>query len=209
MLTNVTSKFSVKTNNACLLTICKSIAIYLAIFIVGINSIPDDYNAYCIVTVVALNISSLTISNKYRGIISIKCPLFKDICVALIAALVIQSVMWHWPSSGNVNYYLTYNIGGKLFYLIIMFILVPISEEIYFRGLIFPVISNSFGFAVGANLSIMLFILYHMTASGFIAWFLLGWVCTWLMRRTGTIVTSIIAHVTYNVIWLIHALINS
>jgi membrane protease YdiL (CAAX protease family) len=117
--------------------------------------------------------------------------------------------LWWQPlAEGYLNHFYSYELFGRIVYAIILCVIFPVVEEIYFRGLLLPVISLRFGVGNGAILSVIIFILYHMTSKGVLSLALLGGVSTWLVIRTKTIISSIAMHITFNSVWLIHGVIT-
>lgn len=196
--------------NTHLFTISISIGVYIAIYSIGITLLPDDFNALCLLSIVSLAVSSLIIVSKYPRILSFNFPVFSEIALALICSFVVRIIMNYWPLNIKyVKYFFAYDITGRFIYVVLLCILIPVVEEIYFRGLLFTIISERFGVTVGAILSVILFVLYHMTTNGILALILLSGICIWLVHRTGKIIPSILAHISYNAIWLIHGLMRS
>jgi membrane protease YdiL (CAAX protease family) len=103
---------------------------------------------------------------------------------------------------------------GQLFFLLGAAVVVPLGEEILFRGYVFGTLLRSWsgrrwGTAGAYVLSALIFSLVHSLAAtqGVIALlvptFVMGLVLAWALHRTGSLVPSIIAHAFNNGIALL------
>ena len=81
-------------------------------------------------------------------------------------------------------------------------IMAPLSEEIFFRGFIFPGLIRPLGLAGGMVASGILFGAFHITGSETVALLLpfsaIGALFCWLYYRTGSLWPSIITHLLFN-----------
>ncbi len=97
--------------------------------------------------------------------------------------------------------------GGGLFgFALALFIasgLVPIVEETFFRGFLFPGLARRFGFAAGALLSAVLFGAAHLSGASFIPLSFFGLVLALLYGATGSIYPGIVMHSVNNSIALL------
>lgn len=90
-------------------------------------------------------------------------------------------------------------------YLIAIFAVTlgPFMEELFFRGLLYPVLARQLGVFWGVILTALPFALMHMFQYGY-AWgvvlliFIMGIVCTVVRARTGSVAASFLVHVGYN-----------
>ncbi len=201
------SRVGLENGDGWLFAIVLSIITLVFIFVVGVLSLPDDDNTISLLWAGGLIVASKVITSWFPGKVSLRKPSFKSITVAVVAAFVIHVIMWWRPlAEGYLNHYYSYELFGRLVYVIILCIIFPITEEVYFRGLLFSVISLRFGIRNGAILSVILFIIYHTTSKGVLSLALLGGVSTWLAIRTDTLIPSIVMHITYNSLWLIQGI---
>lgn len=86
----------------------------------------------------------------------------------------------------------------------------PFMEEMLFRGCVFQPLRNRFGFAAGAAVSALLFGGVHLLATVYAGnWINLlyifeygscGFMLCWAMEKTGSVLTSMLAHAMYNLI---------
>ncbi len=85
--------------------------------------------------------------------------------------------------------------GTPLYFLIFTFLIAPINEEIFFRGLLVP--------RIGIILSALIFAVLHLSylsASEFGAAFFFGLIAGYVYKKTKSLYPSIIAHMIVNFI---------
>jgi len=87
----------------------------------------------------------------------------------------------------------------ELFYPFLLgSLLVPVSEESYFRGFAYPALRDRVGRPTAMLLVSVFFALIHLDPWGFPALVLAGLALVWLYERTGAIWPPIIAHAIWN-----------
>lgn len=77
-------------------------------------------------------------------------------------------------------------------------ILVPVSEEILFRGMAYTTLKGRFGVHVGMFLSALLFSLLHQMAFYFIPIFLMGLAFAYVYERTQSLLPTVFSHALIN-----------
>lgn len=77
-------------------------------------------------------------------------------------------------------------------------IIVPLKEELVFRGLIFPPLRQGYGSRGGIVLTALFFAILHFDLIRFLPLLLGGLVLTWLYEKTKSLWPSIIAHGVWN-----------
>jgi membrane protease YdiL (CAAX protease family) len=82
-------------------------------------------------------------------------------------------------------------------------LLVPISEEMVFRGMIQRIFSRNMGPVVGVLLAGALFGAVHLNAHLLISITCFGWFLGFLFESTGNLVYSMVAHAIFNAVALI------
>jgi hypothetical protein len=99
---------------------------------------------------------------------------------------------------------------GKVGAAILAIVVAPITEEFFFRGMLFRSVRDRWGFWAGALSSSLLFGLAHYVASPWRDALLLqavmvftGLGLCWIYERRGTIVANIGAHMAFNTIGLL------
>jgi membrane protease YdiL (CAAX protease family) len=83
-----------------------------------------------------------------------------------------------------------------------MVLLLPLSEEVFFRGYVFRFVSQRIGLRTGAVISALMFALVHFNPSGFPIYVGIGLVLAWVYVRSSSLVAPIIGHVIHNSIVL-------
>ncbi len=91
--------------------------------------------------------------------------------------------------------------------LVLLCVLVPIGEEVFFRGFIFSTLRR-WGWAWAVTLSSLLFAAVHLQVVHFLPILLLGVVLAVLYQRTGSLVASIAVHGVNNLIAALASLYN-
>jgi uncharacterized protein len=102
-------------------------------------------------------------------------------------------------------------VGGAIMLVILACVVAPITEEFFFRGVLFRTVRDRHGFWAAALLSAIPFGLSHFVpAPSLIDSLLLqltmvatGIGLAWVYERRGTIVSSMAAHMAFNVIGVV------
>lgn len=89
---------------------------------------------------------------------------------------------------------------GLLISFISTVIIVPIIEELYFRGIVLPAVTKRFGWIIGIAGSSMIFAILHGQYNVMIYTFILGCVLSVLYIRLKSIIPGIILHILNNAI---------
>ncbi len=79
----------------------------------------------------------------------------------------------------------------------------PLSEELYFRGMVYPLCRARFGVDVGVLLSALFFGAMHFDLFGLAPIAIAGAGLAYLYQRTGSLTASIMAHGTWNLLTLL------
>jgi len=82
-------------------------------------------------------------------------------------------------------------------------VLAPVSEELYFRGMVYPTVRARFGPAIGMVLSALFFGLLHFDLYRLIPITVLGVILAYFYERTHSLLASIVAHSTWNTFMLL------
>jgi membrane protease YdiL (CAAX protease family) len=106
----------------------------------------------------------------------------------------------HEPELQEVARQLTGAPGGlrMLWPVLVISVAAPVAEELYFRGMVFPLLRARFGVDAAILVSALLFSLLHFSLYGLAPITIGGAVLAYLYHRTGSLVTSVIAHGTWN-----------
>jgi membrane protease YdiL (CAAX protease family) len=128
-----------------------------------------------------------------------------------------ERYIWDWAGTafiiamigqglnGVIVYFLSgnapQNLSMKLFYVP----MVPVAtllagcvEEVIFRKIIFGYLDKKFDFYTGAIISSLLFAMAHLDIRLVPGYFFVGLTFCWAYRRSGTLLTSILAHTYIN-----------
>jgi len=81
--------------------------------------------------------------------------------------------------------------------------LAPLTEELYFRGFLFPALKARYGRVAGLVGSSAIFGLLHLDLMRFIPLALGGMGLAYLYQRTGNLLAAITAHATWNTIMIL------
>lgn len=106
-----------------------------------------------------------------------------------------------WPD------HVTDPVFPLLFFTLV--ILVPVSEEILFRGMAYIALRGRFGINAGIMLSALLFSVLHQMAFYFVPIFLMGLALAYVYERTQSLLPSIFAHALINLSAMIIVLYGS
>jgi uncharacterized protein len=77
-------------------------------------------------------------------------------------------------------------------------LLIPVAEELLFRGVLYPSLKRPFGRRSALWISAVLFGAAHFNLMTFLPLTLLGLVLAWLYDRTGNLLAPIVAHSVFN-----------
>jgi len=177
--------------------------IFMAVFLMPDNPITESFG----VTVAFLFASMMLVILFSRNPSFTKSqPIYVYIAPAAAAALGI--LMWRFPqASKQVQYLFYYSSWGRVTYIVFLCILSPIAEEIYFRGLLFPLLMERLNPLPSAAITVALFVVNHNSWNqSLISLGLSGCLYTWLAYKTKSTIPSITCHITYNAGWVIAAL---
>lgn len=83
---------------------------------------------------------------------------------------------------------------------ILIVLVAPILEEIFFRGFLLRTLVNKWGIVLGSIISSALFAVLHLQFGSIIPIFILGLIINWMVIRSKSILPSIFFHVFNNAI---------
>jgi membrane protease YdiL (CAAX protease family) len=102
------------------------------------------------------------------------------------------------PTPQDITSAYTPSLLGFVLAFLQVAIMVPVLEELFFRGIIHQGLEHQFGFLPGAIMSASLFALAHLYPSLYPPIFLLGFLFAYLVHRTGSVWPSIAGHMMVN-----------
>ena len=88
--------------------------------------------------------------------------------------------------------------GQFLFPLLFGGFLVPVAEEFFYRGFLYPALRRRLGVLLGIAASGLLFTLAHFNQIWFMEIFLVGVILTWLFQQFNSLLPGIAAHIVLN-----------
>lgn len=94
------------------------------------------------------------------------------------------------------------NISSNIL-LIVVTIVAPFSEEIFFRGYLYSAFKKAWGVNAGLFLSALLFALAHLEIYSFIPIFIIGWILAYIFEKTKSLFPVIFLHAVYNLILIL------
>jgi len=95
------------------------------------------------------------------------------------------------------------NVPALVVVTLIVGVIGPIGEEVFFRGFAYRVFKERFGLAAGLVLSALLFAVIHGNPVGLLPIFVIGLALAWLYERTGNLAAPIGLHCANNLITLL------
>lgn len=201
------STISIANGKRFLFAIGSSIIVFVLIIVIGGLTLPNNEIAWKALGVFDALTCSAILAAWFPGVNTFNKPSMKIIIIALIVAVgfnYINHLVGNIVSEKQyINEFNSFNVYGRVLYILIVCLFAPISEEIYFRGLLFPIVSLRLGAPVGAILSAILFVLAHMSFD--VVFMTIVYTC--LVYRSKSVFTSMFAHISYNTIWMIRVLI--
>ncbi|MBE3581502.1 MAG: CPBP family intramembrane metalloprotease [Thermoanaerobacteraceae bacterium] len=81
--------------------------------------------------------------------------------------------------------------------------LAPLTEELYFRGFLYPILKARYGLLAGQILSSLVFALLHFDWLRFLPLAMGGLGLVYLYERSGSLITPVVAHGTWNTIMIL------
>lgn len=91
---------------------------------------------------------------------------------------------------------------------LVVVIAAPVAEELYFRGMIYPVLRARIGVDAAVLVSALFFSALHFSLFGLAPIAISGALLAYLYQRTGSLVTPIVAHSTWNAMTVLFTLLN-
>lgn len=92
----------------------------------------------------------------------------------------------------------TSNIFLRGYIFIVIGIIIPIVEEIFHRGFLYPILRKNMGVGIGICMSSLFFAIVHFSISLFIWHVISGLIYTILYERTKSLIPSTTAHILHN-----------
>jgi len=154
-----------------------------------------------------------TITNK---------PKWQDILIAILVACVSLFGLYMFANCQDafLKYVIKYpinegligiplsNFGWFILNLLVLGILPAVCEELMFRGVVLQGFRKNFSDKIAIVVSALMFALFHSNLQQLIYPFILGLILGWIAIRSGSLIISMIVHLTNNCIVVLMAYIN-
>lgn len=88
--------------------------------------------------------------------------------------------------------------GDLVALLILIAVVTPIAEELFFRGMLYPVLRRRWGIGWAITLNALLFALLHFIPLLIPGLFFVGLILCWVRERSGSVIPGIILHACQN-----------
>ncbi len=95
------------------------------------------------------------------------------------------------------------NWREKFLCVVLVSVIAPLSEELFFRGFLFPAVNKITGRLPAIFLTSAFFALFHFDIIRFIPIMIMGTWLNFLYIKTGSLFTSMIAHSTWNTLMIV------
>lgn len=188
------------TGLRCFVAIATSIVASLIVIVFGGLTLPHGALAWKLLGPLDLAIASAVLVAIVPGVNTFSRPTIQMMLVALIVVVILHFMRWHVkPDMNCIVDIKSYSVLGQVLSVIIICVISPIFEEIYYRGLLYPIMSIHLGSKLGAILSAMFFVLTHMSFKVLIATTIL----TLLVYRSRSIYPSMATHIAFNSILMV------
>ncbi|MFH0840327.1 MAG: type II CAAX endopeptidase family protein [Candidatus Omnitrophota bacterium] len=90
------------------------------------------------------------------------------------------------------------NMPSLIYMCLFTSLLGPVMEEIFFRGFVYGALKNRIGILGGVLVSAAFFAYVHANAAGFVPILSLGILLAYIYEKTGSLVSSVTAHIMHN-----------
>ena len=129
--------------------------------------------------------------------------------VWVVVAMALSEVSWfNLEETQDLGFVGLFGVGERLVGFVALVVLVPILEEVLFRGWMFGVLRRKMGFWGTAVLVSLAFGVMHGQMNVGVNVFIMSMVMCFLRERTGTIYSAIILHMLKNLLafWVVFVL---
>lgn len=131
-------------------------------------------------------------------------PILTLIFVIVIAVL--QMTGYEQPPSPVLEIFYEESRPGLLMVMTILVAIIgPVAEELFFRGFAYPAVKKRFGIKVSIAVVSVVFATLHMNPVAFFPIVALGILLSYLYEKTGSLIPSIAVHIIHNSVILFFA----
>ena len=187
-----------------------SIVAYMLVAGLAVALLPDNPVATHVGVVVSLSFASMTLSLFYPQVLSLKIPTTQIIGLAILLGVTLMLLLAGLrPDPHYAKEFYSLGAISKMIYLLLACVVSPLAEEIYFRGLLLPILTRRFGVLIAVFVTITLFVVNHgRWSSAVLSLGAQGALYTWVAIRTNTAASSAVTHIAYNSIWFLITLLK-
>ena len=107
------------------------------------------------------------------------------------------------PPSGKIEELIANNNVSYILLLVVVSVIAPVCEEIFFRGFLFQGFKKRWGVPAGIFISSVLFSAAHLDLYNFLPLLAIGWVLAYLFHKTKSLLPVIFLHAVYNLILIL------
>jgi membrane protease YdiL (CAAX protease family) len=183
--------------------IVASVVVFLGLTIVAGLTLSSGSLAWRILGPIALAASSAILISVVPGVNTFTRTKPKIIVVAIAVVVALHLARWNVkPEMAWINEIRLYSTPWQILLLFTFCVVSPILEEIYFRGLLFPIIGLHWGLKISAMLTGIAFLALHISIGVFLATIIL----TLLTYFSRSVYPSIAAHIAFNTILFVRAM---
>jgi membrane protease YdiL (CAAX protease family) len=183
--------------------IVASVVAFLGLIVLGGLTLPSGSLPWRILSPIALAISSAILISVVPGVNTFRRTKPKIIAIAIAVVVVLHLARWNVkPEMAWINEIRSYPMPWQILLVLTFCVVSPILEEIYFRGLLFPIIGLHWGLKTGAVLTGIAFLVLHISFGVFLATVIL----TLLTYFSRSVYPSIAAHIAFNSMLFLRAM---
>ena len=191
-----------------------SITIWILFFIIYLtisSYIPEDQAYHYAFTTLSHLAAIVYLYLKAQRKLSAgigKVPIYKFIILGMLISAALHVPYMLWLNKNTASEVFTslygYTLLGKVLYLLIICLFLPVVEEILFRYYYYRIIKENYGAFIAVGVSVSLFVGVHSFQSmNLLNLCLQGFIYTYVYEKTGSIKGSILVHSFNNSIWFI------
>lgn len=127
------------------------------------------------------------------------CAIWVMALVAVAVQLAYRAATGHAPPPmPNEQYLLGQEAAARAAAFLVTVTVIPLTEELFFRGLVFGALRTKIGFWAAAAASSLLFGAVHMSLVAMLPLAVIGFALAWLYERTGSIWPGVMMHALQN-----------
>lgn len=108
----------------------------------------------------------------------------------------------HLPPK-EITAFASYNLVSKIYMIMLICIIGPVLEELFFRGYVFNILKKKYNIIIGAIASSLLYMFFHDLKINFMYLFIPGLIYVYVYDKTKNILSSITVHSMNNTIWFL------